>query len=275
MSTAASRLYNFVTDKNAGTAITASRVDGELDAIITKLNQKAIIAASAPSGPIAGMLWLDSTNKYLKQYRNSEWVIMSPVHVGTAAPATVQEGDLWYDSTNNVLKAYDGSNWYVSDMAHPASTAAGDVLYYTAAKTLARLAKGTEGQLLRMNVGATAPAWGDGFVGRDPAALDYAVGALTTDGATHDLNLSAIVPVGAKAVLFAVGIQDDATNKSFTLYKKGQTYLFNYAGGNIIVVNLPHYFEAVVECDANRVVSYIASNTTWAIIDITVRGWWF
>ena len=39
------------------------------------------------------------------------------------------------------------------------SLAAGDILYATAADTLARLAKGTAGQLLQMNSGATAPEW--------------------------------------------------------------------------------------------------------------------
>jgi len=40
------------------------------------------------------------------------------------------------------------------------SLAAGDVLYATGADTLARLAKGTAGQVLAMNSGATAPEWG-------------------------------------------------------------------------------------------------------------------
>jgi hypothetical protein len=39
------------------------------------------------------------------------------------------------------------------------SLVAGDVLYATAADTLARLAKGTAGQQLAMNSGATAPEW--------------------------------------------------------------------------------------------------------------------
>ena len=38
-------------------------------------------------------------------------------------------------------------------------TAAGDILYATAARTLARLAKGTANQILTMNSGATAPEW--------------------------------------------------------------------------------------------------------------------
>lgn len=39
------------------------------------------------------------------------------------------------------------------------SLAAGDILYATAADTLARLAKGTAAQQLAMNAGATAPEW--------------------------------------------------------------------------------------------------------------------
>lgn len=40
-------------------------------------------------------------------------------------------------------------------------TTQGDLTYATAANALARLAKGTAGQALVMNAGATAPSWGD------------------------------------------------------------------------------------------------------------------
>lgn len=110
MSTESNRQYTFVDDKNSGVPITASRVDAEFDNVITKLNQKVLIKSSAPSGPIAGMLWYDSSNKLLKQYRNSEWVVIA-VHIGTSAMTTAQEGDLWYDTTNNLLKSYNGSTW--------------------------------------------------------------------------------------------------------------------------------------------------------------------
>lgn len=110
-STIAARQYNFGDDKTNGIPITASRMDGEFNYDITKLNQKVIIAASAPSSPIAGMLWYDSVNLLLKQYRNSEWVINGVVHVGTSSPATNQTGDVWYDSTNKLLKAYNGSTY--------------------------------------------------------------------------------------------------------------------------------------------------------------------
>ncbi len=111
-STSASRQYNFVDDKNNAIPITASRMDAEFDNIITKLNQKMIIASSAPSSPIAGMFWYDSTNKFLKQYRNSEWVIMGVVHFGTSAMATTQAGDTWFDSSGSeiVVKVRNKAN---------------------------------------------------------------------------------------------------------------------------------------------------------------------
>ena len=114
MSTTISRLYSWATDKINGVKITASRQDGELDQQIVALNRKVLCSGSAPGSPIAGQTWVDTTNKYLKWYRNNEWIIISMVHVGTAAPATVQEGDLWYDSTNNILKTYDGAAWTYS-----------------------------------------------------------------------------------------------------------------------------------------------------------------
>ena len=48
----------------------------------------------------------------------------------------------------------------VQNLVGYAVTTAGDILYATAARTLARLAKGTANQVLRMNSGATAPEWG-------------------------------------------------------------------------------------------------------------------
>ena len=109
MSTVISRLYNWVTDKANSVKITASRQDGELDQFVVALNRKVLCSGSAPNSPIAGQTWVDTTNKFLKIYRNNEWVVQGVVHVGTAAPTTPQEGDVWWDSTNNILYVYDGA----------------------------------------------------------------------------------------------------------------------------------------------------------------------
>lgn len=111
MSTPAARQYNFVDDKNNAIPITSARVDAELDNCIAKLNQKVIIQASAPSSPIAGMLWYDTSTNFLKQYRNSEWVQMGVVQKGTVM-ATPQEGDLWLDDSGSevVVKVRNKAN---------------------------------------------------------------------------------------------------------------------------------------------------------------------
>lgn len=112
MSTSISRIYDFVDDRVNGVAITASRIDAEFDQLITSSNQKVIISASAPSSPIAEMFWADSTNKLLKEYRNSEWVIHGILHISTTAPATMQAGDGWIDSSGseNVVKVRNKAN---------------------------------------------------------------------------------------------------------------------------------------------------------------------
>lgn len=115
MSTVISRLYDWVTDKAGGVKITASKQDDELDQIIVGLNRKVLCSGSAPGSPIAGQTWIDTTNKFLKLYRNNEWVTMGPVHVSAtgAVMGTPQEGDLWYDTTLNTLQAYNGATWDV------------------------------------------------------------------------------------------------------------------------------------------------------------------
>lgn len=77
----------------------------------------------------------------------------------SAAPTPTAEGDTQWDTDDNVLTIGDGAATKLF-LPIPASTAAGDIEYFTAAKVKARLAKGTAGQVLRMNSGATAPEWG-------------------------------------------------------------------------------------------------------------------
>lgn len=66
-------------------------------------------------------------------------------------------------STGDIITAAIWNQDVVSNTlagANEISTAQGDMVYATAAETLARLAKGTAQQRLKVNAGATAPAWG-------------------------------------------------------------------------------------------------------------------
>ena len=106
----------------------------------------------------------------------------------------------------------------------------------------------------------------------DPAASDFAVGDLTTDAAWHDLDLSAIVPVNAKAVILYVQIQAPAQG-SIYFRKNGNVNAVNISRAFIQVANIPIAFDFVVPLDQNRVVEYTATNIAWNTVTIAIKGW--
>jgi hypothetical protein len=67
--------------------------------------------STAPTAPLTGQLWWDSTNKLLKIYNATTWKVISGATSSTTAPTSVVAGDLWYDSTNSLLKVYTGTSW--------------------------------------------------------------------------------------------------------------------------------------------------------------------
>lgn len=97
-----------------------------------------------------------------------------------AAAAPTAEGDIQWDTDDNRLVIGDGAATQTFT-PNPASTAAGDVEYYTAANTKARLAKGGKGQSLRQNSAETAPEWGGPGI---PDAVLEDQKAAGTDGGT-------------------------------------------------------------------------------------------
>lgn len=179
MSGPITRLYDFETDKANNVFVTAARIDAEHNQEVEALNRKVLCSATAPANPINGQTWVDTTNNQVKCYLNNEWTIISnTVFIQASAPDSPDEGNLWYDTTNDCLKTYDGSEWtQVGDMLHPSNTVQGDMLYYTAEKTLARLAKNTNADRVLMNTGSSnAPAWGQ--VTREAiVAADFEYGA--------------------------------------------------------------------------------------------------
>lgn len=221
MSTTISRLYNWVTDKANSVKITASRMDGEMDQVITALNRKVLCSGSAPSGPIAGQTWFDTTNKLLKAYRNNEWVVQGAVHVGTSAPATPQEGDLWWDSTNNKLYAYDGST---QQLVYPVATINSNYIlegYATGRNVIRRIVLLLQpGATPGTNINVTAEtASGVGFNGPTITnATDLAKGgsngsfALNAGGTAITMDITpAIVAILSESI-----IHHDLNNSSLT-----------------------------------------------------------
>jgi hypothetical protein len=107
----------------------------------------------------------------------------------------------------------------------------------------------------------------------DPATYDFDLSSLITDGAWHDLNLSSIVPAGAKAVHLRVEISDDVPNSVVRFRKNGNTNIHNAGVLKTQVANQEIDKDIIVSCDANRIIEYLATNTTWTGIWIWVRGW--
>lgn len=108
----------------------------------------------------------------------------------------------------------------------------------------------------------------------DPAAYDYAVGDLTTDGAWHDLDLSSILPAGTVAALIKTQVKDDAAGSYFQFRKNGNSNTIHTSTIRTQAVDVTIEREHIVFPDTSRVVEYRASNTTFTDINIVVCGWW-
>lgn len=114
-----------------------------------------------------------------------------------------------------------------------------------------------------------------GFYDRgDPATFDYAKEDLTIDGAWHDLNLSAIVPAGAKAVLICGEVEGAGTDWEIRFRKNGNTNEINTCDMETIRAGVERHRSSIVACDANRVIEYKADNQAWTTLNLVVRGWW-
>jgi hypothetical protein len=66
---------------------------------------------SAPSSPLAGQLWWDTTNTLLKVYNGSAFVVISAATASASQPSNNVTGSLWWDTTNGQLKVYNGSSF--------------------------------------------------------------------------------------------------------------------------------------------------------------------
>jgi hypothetical protein len=68
---------------------------------------------SAPSSPLAGQLWWDTTGSLLKVYNGSTFKTISASTASASQPSTNVTGDLWWDTTNGQLKVYNGSSFVI------------------------------------------------------------------------------------------------------------------------------------------------------------------
>jgi hypothetical protein len=131
--------------------LTAAQVNTYLNEQTVMVFASSAARTSALSGVLAeGMMsYLQDTNS-VEVYNGSSWV-----NVGNAGDITeVQAG------VGISIASGTGPIPVISNSSTDLITTAGDLLYGTAADTVARLGIGTAGQVLKVNSGATAPEWG-------------------------------------------------------------------------------------------------------------------
>jgi len=100
-----------------------------------------------------------------------------------------------------------------------ASYTAGDIVYYATGTTLTKLAKGTAGQALKMNSGATAPEWADAGGSADQVLVEvaqsshgFAVGDILRSSGADDTYAKALATTAANAEV--VGIVKTVTDSN-------------------------------------------------------------
>jgi hypothetical protein len=79
--------------------------------------------STAPTTPLVGQLWWDSTNKILKAWQGTVWKPIAVSQTSSTTPTNSQSGDLWFNATTGVLSAYNGTTWIAIGPTSPPGTA--------------------------------------------------------------------------------------------------------------------------------------------------------
>jgi len=77
---------------------------------LVKLLENAASTA-APSAPLRGELWFDTTTNQIKVYDGTSFKPTGGSKSSTTQPTSPSAGDLWHDSTNDQIYVYTGSAW--------------------------------------------------------------------------------------------------------------------------------------------------------------------
>lgn len=69
---------------------------------------------SAPTKPLVGQIWFDSSTNKLKFYdKNLNWRTSNGADISSSKPSYLTEGDFWFDTVKNQLYIYSSTTGYV------------------------------------------------------------------------------------------------------------------------------------------------------------------
>src|SRR6056300_47714 len=77
---------------------------------LVKLLENAASTA-APTAPLKGELWFDTTTNQLKVYDGTSFKPTGGSKSSASQPTSPSAGDLWHDTTNDQVSVYTGSAW--------------------------------------------------------------------------------------------------------------------------------------------------------------------
>lgn len=92
----------------------------------------------APTNPIKGQLWYDTTISKLKVYSGSAFVPVSSTSVSTNQPMNMGVGDMWYNTTTKQLSFWDGSSVILLGPSYTAAQGKSGIQIYTVKDNLNR-----------------------------------------------------------------------------------------------------------------------------------------
>jgi len=115
-----------------------------------------------------------------------------------------------------------------------------------------------------------------GWHARDnPASDDFDQDDLIDDLDWHELDLSAIVPAGAKCVSMHIRALNTDVGKVIYLRQHGYTATFGTCSARIIVAGLDHAWYRPLGISTDRKIDYRMSIGGWTSVRFGFRGWWF
>jgi hypothetical protein len=89
----------------------------------------------APSAPLTGQLWYNTSTKTLQVYNGTQFKSISGATSSATAPTNNQTGDLWYNTTTDQLEVWNGSTWVVIGPSIPGTSGAIPAILYDSANT--------------------------------------------------------------------------------------------------------------------------------------------
>lgn len=218
-------------------------------------------------------------NGYLMQ---GIWVFANAT-ARDAAVTSPQEGNACYLKDTDVIQVYSGSAWATQSASNPISgnivDAKGDLIAATAADTVARLAVGTNGQVLTADsTAATGVKWatasGGGITLISTTSFSGGTFSLTTIPSTYTRLKLVCVGVGASA-------ENDATirfnNDSGTNYDSDWWRNTGGLGGGFSQSGTSFYIGTIpANTDANKALSFILDIPNYASTGVKpffASGW--